>query len=108
MYTTTYPRQVTTYQYVDSMHDTMDCCLYCIVGIFMLRDKELKWFYQGPGAGYVFPQEWEAYEAAIPESERNDLIAAYGGGLLYTITHISYLTTLLCCCSFIFLNIVLY
>lgn len=47
-------------------------------GIFMLRDKELKWFYQGPGAGYVFPQEWEAYEAAIPESERNDLIAAYG------------------------------
>ena len=44
----------------------------------MLREKELKWFYQGPGAGYVFPQEWEAYEAAIPENERHDLIAAYG------------------------------
>ena len=44
----------------------------------MLREKELKWFYQGPGAGYVFPKEWEAYETAIPENERHDLIAAYG------------------------------
>ena len=72
----------------------------------MLRDKELKWFYQGPGAGYVFPQEWEAYEAAIPESERNDLIAAYGGESLHTFTYILYLTTLLCCYPFIFLNII--
>ena len=48
------------------------------IGIFMLREKELKWFYQGPGAGYVFPKEWEAYETAIPENERHDLIAAYG------------------------------
>ena len=28
--------------------------------------------------GYVYPEEWAAYEAAIPEVERVDLVAAYG------------------------------
>ncbi|HYM83345.1 MAG TPA: prolyl aminopeptidase [Candidatus Dormibacteraeota bacterium] len=45
-------------------------------GIFMLRPHELRWFYQ-EGAGYVFPDAWEAYVAPIPASERDDLIAAY-------------------------------
>jgi hypothetical protein len=47
-------------------------------GIFLLRKKEIDWFYQGPGAGYIFPEEWALYEAAIPQEERKDYIAAYG------------------------------
>jgi proline iminopeptidase len=47
-------------------------------GIFLLREKEIRWFYQGPGAGYLFPHEWAQYTDAIPESERGDMLAAYG------------------------------
>lgn len=47
-------------------------------GIFLLRKKEIDWFYQGPGAGYIFPEEWALYEGAIPKEERGDYIAAYG------------------------------
>jgi len=45
-------------------------------GIFMLRRKELEWFYQ-EGASAVFPDAWEPYLAQIPESERGDMISAY-------------------------------
>ena len=45
-------------------------------GIFLLRRKELRWFYQ-EGANALFPDEWEHYLAPIPENERGDLIAAY-------------------------------
>jgi len=45
-------------------------------GIFMLRRWELEWFYQS-GCDALFPDAWEAYLAAIPESERGDLIGAY-------------------------------
>ena len=45
-------------------------------GIFLLRRKELLWFYQ-EGASYVFPDQWEHYLGPIPESERHDLITAY-------------------------------
>lgn len=45
-------------------------------GIFLLRRKELRWFYQ-EGASVIFPDEWEHYLAPIPENERGDLIAAY-------------------------------
>ena len=45
-------------------------------GIFMLRHWELQWFYQ-EGANRLFPDPWEYYLQAIPESERGDLIAAY-------------------------------
>lgn len=47
-------------------------------GIFMLREKELRWFYQGPGASFLFPEDWAKYEEAIPEEERYDYIKAYG------------------------------
>ncbi len=47
-------------------------------GIFLLREKEIAWFYQGPGANYLFPEDWSAYEEAIPADERNDYIKAYG------------------------------
>jgi proline iminopeptidase len=45
-------------------------------GIFMLRPKELQWFYQ-EGASAIFPDAWEGYLAAIPEAERGDLMTAY-------------------------------
>jgi proline iminopeptidase len=45
-------------------------------GIFTLRREELLWFYQ-EGANWIFPENWEAFIAPIPENERGDLMAAY-------------------------------
>jgi proline iminopeptidase len=45
-------------------------------GIFLLRKQEIDWFYQR-GAGALFPDAWEDYTAAIPESEHGDLLRAY-------------------------------
>ena len=45
-------------------------------GIFTLRRWEVEWFYQ-QGASRLFPEAWEQYEAAIPEDERHDFLAAY-------------------------------
>ena len=45
-------------------------------GIFLLRQAELRWFYQ-EGASWLFPDLWEGYLAPIPEAERDDLIGAY-------------------------------
>ena len=45
-------------------------------GIFLLREKEIKWFYQ-EGASFIFPDAWEKYLGPIPQSERHDLVSAY-------------------------------
>jgi len=45
-------------------------------GIFLLRKKEIDWFYQ-EGASIIFPDAWEPYLAHIPEAERGDLVKAY-------------------------------
>jgi proline iminopeptidase len=45
-------------------------------GMFTLRREELLWFYQ-EGASWIYPDAWEDYLAPIPQSERDDLIAAY-------------------------------
>jgi proline iminopeptidase len=45
-------------------------------GIFMLRKKEIDWFYQH-GASELFPDQWEHYLAPIPRSERSDMLTAY-------------------------------
>jgi len=45
-------------------------------GIFMLRPKEIEWFYQS-GASYIFPDAWEGYLAPIPAAEQHELVAAY-------------------------------
>lgn len=52
------------------------CDSFLLRGIFLLREKELRWFYQ-EGASFIFPDEWEKYENAIPVQERNDFISAY-------------------------------
>lgn len=54
-----------------------DACTALILrGIFLLRQKELQWFYQA-GASYLFPEAWEEYLKPIPPDEQSDLIAAY-------------------------------
>jgi proline iminopeptidase len=45
-------------------------------GIFLIRKKEIDWFYQS-GANAVYPDAWEPYEAAIPPAERGDYLKAY-------------------------------
>ena len=45
-------------------------------GIFLLRRKELTWFYQH-GASVLFPDQWERFIAPIPAAERDDLLGAY-------------------------------
>jgi len=45
-------------------------------GIFMLREKEIRWFYQD-GASYIYPDAWEKYIAPIPEEERSNLVEAF-------------------------------
>ncbi|WP_040834378.1 prolyl aminopeptidase [Nocardia brevicatena] len=46
-------------------------------GIFLLRRKEVDWYYNGP-AGYVYPDEWEKFLAPIPPDERDgDLVEVY-------------------------------
>lgn len=45
-------------------------------GIFLLRKREIDWFYQ-EGASRMFPDAWEEYLAPIPEAERGDLLHAY-------------------------------
>lgn len=45
-------------------------------GIFMLRHKEIQWFYQ-TGADRIFPDAYERYVSVIPEDERGDLLSAF-------------------------------
>lgn len=45
-------------------------------GIFLLRKKEIDWFYQ-EGASNIFPDVWAKYLEAIPQNERHDLVTAY-------------------------------
>ena len=52
------------------------CTGLILRGIFLLRQKELKWFYQ-EGASNIFPDAWEDYLKPIPVEERQDLLSAY-------------------------------
>jgi proline iminopeptidase len=45
-------------------------------GIFLLRKRELDWFYQS-GASMLFPDQWQQFVAPIPVAERGDLLRAY-------------------------------
>ncbi|WP_328646160.1 prolyl aminopeptidase [Amycolatopsis sp. NBC_00348] len=45
-------------------------------GVFTVRQSELDWIYRG-GAANLFPREWEAFLAPIPEDRRGDPLAAY-------------------------------
>lgn len=52
------------------------CTALFLRGIFLLRQREIQWFYQ-EGASYIFPDAWEAYLQPIPPDERHDLVGAY-------------------------------
>ena len=52
------------------------CLALVLRGIFLLRRRELLWFYQ-EGASWLFPDAWEAFLEPIPEVERGDLMSAY-------------------------------
>jgi proline iminopeptidase len=45
-------------------------------GIFLLREKEIRWFYQ-EGASYVFPDAWAKYIEPIPQNERHDYVTSF-------------------------------
>ena len=49
-------------------------------GIFLVRKKELDFFYEGKGTNFLFPEPWEVYEAQIPaeEASKDGYVAAYG------------------------------
>jgi proline iminopeptidase len=54
-----------------------DCCKGLILrGIFLLRSREIRWFYQ-EGANHIYPDAWQEYLQPIPPEERHDLLAAY-------------------------------
>ena len=52
------------------------CAGLILRGIFMLRQKEIRWFYQ-EGASNIFPDTWEEYLKPIPPEERHDMLSAY-------------------------------
>lgn len=45
-------------------------------GIFLLRQRELAWFYQ-EGCSWLYPDAFEYFQRIIPPAERGDMIAAY-------------------------------
>jgi proline iminopeptidase len=59
-----------------SQSHTEACLALFLRGIFLVRKRELEWFYQ-EGCSRIYPDTWEDYVAAIPEDERDDFISAY-------------------------------
>ena len=53
-----------------------NCLGLVIRGIFLLRKKEIHWFYQD-GASKVFTDAWQSYLEPIPEDKRGNLMEAY-------------------------------
>ena len=52
------------------------CDALILRGIFLLRESEIKWFYQ-EGCSYLYPDEWENYTSLIPDNEKSDYVSAY-------------------------------
>lgn len=46
-----------------------------IRGVFLARSKDLEWFMLD-GAGRIYPEQWQRLSSAVPETERDDMIAA--------------------------------
>ena len=52
------------------------CNTIILRGIFLLRKKEINWFYQ-EGCSFIYPDAWEKYIEPIPKNERNNLVHSY-------------------------------
>jgi proline iminopeptidase len=48
-------------------------------GIFLGRQKEIDWVYQGGNLGSLFPEGWARFLEPVPSSQRGDLLRAYQG-----------------------------
>jgi len=55
------------------------CLALVLRGIFLGRDQEIEWFLHGLSS--IFPEAWREFVAAIPESERLDILTAYANRL---------------------------
>lgn len=53
--------------YAESHPDRVSALI--LRGIFLCRQKELKWFYQS-GTHYIFPDQWEKFVARITANEK--------------------------------------
>jgi len=49
-------------------------------GVFLARSGELRWLYQG-GAAHMHPQAWREFLRPLPDTQRNDVLAAYAAAL---------------------------
>jgi proline iminopeptidase len=56
------------------------CLGFILRGIFLCRKSEIDWFLYGMRA--IFPEAWREFSGHIPESERDDLLAAYHARLV--------------------------
>lgn len=45
-------------------------------GIFLLRQKEINWFYKN-GCNALFPDQYEEFLSVLPEKERRDIVGAF-------------------------------
>jgi proline iminopeptidase len=52
------------------------CTELFLRGIFLLRKKEIDWFYQ-EGCSKIYPDAWEEYVKPIALDERHDFVSAY-------------------------------
>ena len=52
------------------------CTQLYLRGIFLLRKKEIDWFYQ-EGCSKIYPDAWEEYVKPIPQAERGDFVQAF-------------------------------
>ena len=52
------------------------CDALFLRGIFLLRKKEIDWFYQ-QGCSKIYPDAWQHFLAPIPAEEQDDLLSAY-------------------------------
>jgi proline iminopeptidase len=46
-------------------------------GIFLGRQAEIDWLYQGGSVGAIFPDGWARFIEPVPEAERGDILGAY-------------------------------
>ncbi len=56
------------------------CAGLVLRGIFLCRADEIDWFLYG--VRRIFPEAWRAFAGFLPESERDDILAAYHRRLL--------------------------
>jgi len=57
------------------------CAGFILRGIFLCRRSEIDWFLYGLRT--LFPEAWRAFAGGVPESERDDLLAAYYRRLIH-------------------------